>query len=211
MKDFIIAADNACDLYFGYYEQNPAIQVPMPFTVDGKDYERAIKEGVAILTLSDLEAAEHTLNVSYNGDGNFISDSCNSVFVTKNIIAQINVTAKNIVYGNDLTVSAVVTSGATGSIMFTVNGVNKSATIKNNAAKAVFTGINAGKYEIMAYYSGDDQYISSYNRTSVEVAKAKSFVLIDVGKIAVGENVVITFTSPSDATGTVTIEIDGKQ
>ena len=39
MKDFIIAADNACDLYFGYYEQNPAIQVPMPFTVDGKDYE----------------------------------------------------------------------------------------------------------------------------------------------------------------------------
>ena len=39
MKDFIIAADNAADLYFGFYEQNPSVQVPMPFTVDGKDYE----------------------------------------------------------------------------------------------------------------------------------------------------------------------------
>ncbi|MBR7162624.1 MAG: DegV family protein [Clostridia bacterium] len=39
MRDFIIAADNAADLYFGYYENNPALQVPMPFTIDGKDYE----------------------------------------------------------------------------------------------------------------------------------------------------------------------------
>ncbi|MBO7222088.1 MAG: DegV family protein, partial [Clostridia bacterium] len=39
MRDFIIAADNAADLYFGYYESNPALQVPMPFTIDGKDYE----------------------------------------------------------------------------------------------------------------------------------------------------------------------------
>ena len=39
MRDFIIAADNAADLYFGYYESNPALQVPMPFTLDGKNYE----------------------------------------------------------------------------------------------------------------------------------------------------------------------------
>lgn len=39
MAEYIIAADNAADLYFGYYDQKPSLQVPMPFTVDGKDYE----------------------------------------------------------------------------------------------------------------------------------------------------------------------------
>ena len=39
MKDYIIVSDNAADLYFGYYENNPSIQVPMPFTLDGENYE----------------------------------------------------------------------------------------------------------------------------------------------------------------------------
>ena len=38
-KDFIIATDNAADLYFGYYENSPSVQVPMPFSIEDKNYE----------------------------------------------------------------------------------------------------------------------------------------------------------------------------
>lgn len=39
MKDYIIATDNAADLYFGYYEEHPTLRVPMPFSIAGKNYE----------------------------------------------------------------------------------------------------------------------------------------------------------------------------
>lgn len=53
MKDFIIAADNAADLYFGYYEANPATLVPMPFTIDGIDYEHE-KDCPAMMDYYDM-------------------------------------------------------------------------------------------------------------------------------------------------------------
>ncbi len=39
MSDFIITTDNAADLYFGYYEENPTTRLPMPFSINGKNYE----------------------------------------------------------------------------------------------------------------------------------------------------------------------------
>ncbi len=39
MSDFIITTDNAADLYFGYYEEHPTTRLPMPFSINGKNYE----------------------------------------------------------------------------------------------------------------------------------------------------------------------------
>ncbi len=39
MRDFIIVTDNAADLYFGYYDEHPTVQLPMPFTIEDKSYE----------------------------------------------------------------------------------------------------------------------------------------------------------------------------
>jgi hypothetical protein len=69
--------------------------------------------------------------------------------------------------------------------------------------------LNAGSYKVTAKYLGDREYASSSNTTNVKVSKAKSYVLIDVGEIKDGENVVIKFTAPSDATGIITVEIPG--
>lgn len=39
MSDYIIVTDNAADLYFGYYEEHPTTMLPMPFVINGKQYE----------------------------------------------------------------------------------------------------------------------------------------------------------------------------
>ena len=94
-------------------------------------------------------------------------------------------------------------------MVFTVNGVTKTAAVKNGAAEASFSNLNAGTYKVTAKYIGDRQYTSATNTTTVNVKKARSFVLIDVGEIREGENVIIRFTLPSDASGNVTVEIPG--
>ena len=178
-------------------------------TVDGKDYDLPIKNGIATLNLTDLAEGNHTVNVKYPGSDNYNSSQFNSTFTTKSLKAQFNVTSSNIVYGKDLIVKANVNSDATGNVEFSINNMTKTATIKDGVAEATFEGLNAGTYLITAKYSGDSTYISSTNTTNVKVSKAKSYVFIDVSQIIEGETVTIKFTVPSDATGTITVEIPG--
>ena len=178
-------------------------------TVDGVGYNRTLKDAKASVTLKNLTAGNHTVEVIYSGDDSFYNATESISFEPKSVISGINVTAKNIVYGNDLVVKATVTSGATGNVEFTVNGVTKSAAIKNSAAEASFSNLNAGDYEITAKYLGDRTHTSATNKTAATVSKATSSVLINVSEIKYGENVVITFTLPSKATGNVTVEIPG--
>lgn len=178
-------------------------------TVDGKDYELPIKNGIATLNLTDLAEGNHTVNVKYPGSDNYNSSEFNSSFTTKSLKSQFKVTSSNIVYGKDLIVKANVNSDATGNVEFSVNNMTKTATIKNGIAEATFEGLNAGTYLITAKYSGDSTYISSTNTTNVKVSKAKSYVLIGVSQIIEGETVTIKFTVPGDATGTITVEIPG--
>ena len=178
-------------------------------TVDGVEYNKTLVDGKASVTLKNLTEGVHTVEVVYSGDDNFYNATGSKSFVPKSISSGINVTAKDIVYGNDLIVKAVVTEGATGNVEFTVNGVTKTVQIKNGAAEATFDKVDAGDYVVTAKYLGDHEHTAATNITSVKVSKAKSFVLIDVSEIREGETVTIKFTAPGDATGTITVEIPG--
>ena len=178
-------------------------------TVDGAEYNKTLKNGKASVTLKNLTAGNHTVDVIYSGDAKFYNATGSKTFEPKSAVSSINVTAADIVHGNDLVVKATVTAGATGNVVFTVNGVTKTAAVKNGAAEASFSDLNAGTYKVTAKYLGDRQYTSATNTTTVNVKKAGSFVLIDVGEIKEGENVIIRFSLPSDASGNVTVEIPG--
>ena len=178
-------------------------------SVDGIANKLPIKNGIATLDLTDLTEGIHNVSVNYSGNVNYNSSEFNSRFSTKTLESQINVTSDNIVYGRDLIVKANVNSDATGNVEFSVNNITKTATIKNGVAQVSFKGLNAGTYEVIAKYLGDDTYISSSNTTSVKVSKAQSYVSIDVCEIMEDENVVIKFTVPGNATGNVTVEIPG--
>ena len=177
--------------------------------VDGVKYNKTLKGGKTSLDLKNLTAGKHTVKVTYSGDANFYNASASKSFEPKTLSSSVIVTASDIEYGNDLTVKATVTSGATGKVEFTVNGVTKSSEIKNGVATVKFDNLNAGNYKVNAKYLGNKEYISSSNSTNVKVSKAKSFVSIDVGEIKEGENVAIKFTVPKDATGVISVEIPG--
>ena len=64
--------------------------------------------------------------------------------------------------------------------------------------------------DVYVRYNGDILYRPSENTTVFNVLKLTPPIGIDSPDITVGEDGVITVTVPSDATGTITIEIDGK-
>lgn len=67
----------------------------------------------------------------------------------------------------------------------------------------------SGTFENTATVSSNETSDIS-NKTAVAVEKIKPPVAVDAPEITVGEDGVITVTVPEDATGTITVEIEGK-
>ena len=73
----------------------------------------------------------------------------------------------------------------------------------------VIPNLPAGKYEAIITYEGDDKYLSSTTKTKFEVRKNSAPVSANDDYIKIGDDGTVVVNLPSDATGTVTIIVNG--
>ena len=185
-------------------------------TVNGVDYHVAIENGKATGTIGGLAAGDYTVTVKYAGD-----DKYTGVEVAENVnVAKaqpvLGVVIADVDYGNGFVIEATLTgvNGAplTGNVIVTVNG--KEYTVKVAAdGKGIATGdkLAAGTYAFAAVWAGDDNYNIVTENGDFKVNKIDSSVAVNVNNIKVGEELTITVNVPSDATGDVTVSVDGKE
>ena len=120
------------------------------------------------------------------------------------------VEAKNINVDDSSEIIAKLPSNAAGNVIFTVNNKNYTVAIEKGIAKLNIEGLAFGTYDVVANFAGDIRYLPSENKTSFNVSKWNSTVILSVNNIKVGEDAVINIAVPEDVTGLVTVTIDGK-
>ena len=184
-------------------------------TVNGVDYHVAIENGKATGTISGLAAGDYTVTVKYAGDDKYVGvEVAENVNVAK---AQpvLGVVIADVDYGNGFVIEATLTgvNGAplSGNVIVTVAG--KEYTVKVTDGKGIVTGdkLAAGTYAFAAVWAGDDNYNIVTENGDFKVNKIDSSVVVNVNNIKVGEELTITVNVPSDATGDVTVSVDGKE
>ena len=184
-------------------------------TVNGVDYHVSIENGKATGTISGLAAGDYTVDIKYVGD-----DKYTGVEVAENVnVAKaqpvLGVVIADVDYGNGFVIEATLTgvNGAplSGNVIVTVNG--KEYTVKVTDGKGIATGdkLAAGTYAFAAVWAGDDNYNIVAENGDFKVNKIDSSVAVNVNNIKVGEELTITVNVPSDATGDVTVSVDGKE
>ena len=183
-------------------------------TVNGEDYTAAIENGVATVTVSDLKAGDYTVAVKYAGDNNYNGATGSAEFSVSKITQDMDVTVNNIVFGEDLTVNAVLPADATGEVVITVNGKDYSVVIENGVASATVPGINAGYYTIVVKYAGDNNYNAVDVTKGVNVAKADAALNVIINNVDYGNvftvNAVLTGVNNAPLTGDVIVTVNGK-
>ena len=183
-------------------------------TVNGEDYTTAIENGVASVTVSDLKAGDYTVAVKYVGDNNYNGATGSAEFSVSKITPDMDVTVNNIVFGEDLTVNAVLPADATGEVVITVNGKDYSVVIENGVASATVPGINAGYYTIVVKYAGDNNYNAVDVTKGVNVAKADAALNVIIDSVDYGNvftvNAVLTGVNNAPLTGDVIVTVNGK-
>ena len=183
-------------------------------TVNGEDYTAAIENGVASVTVSDLEAGDFTVAVKYAGDNNYNGATGSAEFSVLKITPDMDVTVDSAVFGEDLTVVAVLPADATGEVVITVNGKDYSVVIENGVASATVPGINAGYYTIVVKYAGDNNYNAVDVTKGVNVAKADAALNVIINNVDYGNvftvNSVLTGVNNAPLTGDVIVTVNGK-
>jgi len=170
-----------------------------------------INAGAATFTLSTLTAGDHAITAAFAGDANYhgstssqLTQTVNKAPTTTAIVSSLNPS----VYGDAVTFTATVTSGATGTVAFhdgaTLLG---SGTIAGNTASVALSSLTGGAHAITATYSGDANWspsTSSPLTQTVERAATTTALVSSANPSVYGNAVTLTATVTTGATGTVT-------
>ena len=161
-------------------------------TIDGENQTVPVVNGKAIVDISDLEPGNHTVDVNYPGDDKYApaSDSITVAF---------DVTEK------DGKIVIDVPDDATGEVTVTIDGVNQTVPIVDGKAVVDISDLEPGKHAVEVTYPGDDKYAPASDSSVIDIPKVVDYpfdVTEEDGKIVVDV--------PDDATGYVTVTIDGK-
>ena len=125
--------------------------------------------------------------------------------------ADLKLTVNNITVGENATITINTDAKATGNVTININGEEYNATIKNGAATLTVPNLETGNYTVTVSYSGDDNYAPQQKTSNFTVTKVSNYDLnIKVTKED-ANNGIITINLPKDATGNVTVTVNGKE
>ena len=175
--------------------------------VDGKEFNGTVKNGKALVNLTGLSGGVKEAEIRFVSTDNYTNDINDTA---KFVVNKAEKAESAIVITNDTTtVIATVTTNATGTVTFYVNGVEYNATIENG--RALWENVLViGNNTVVAIYNGDVNFTSSRNSTNFTVGKAKSLVNVTVAETVYGNDVIIEVAVPLNQTGFVTINVNNK-
>ena len=179
-------------------------------TVNDESYDVAIVDGKGTLTISNLVAGDYNISASYLGDDKYLSSSNSTKFTISKLASSVAVDVDDIVVGEDAVIGVSVPGIVSGVVNVTVNGRSYNVAIVDGKGVLIISNLAAGDYDVNVNYVGDNKYVASSNSTKFTISKLASSVAVDVGDIVVGEDAVVNVVLPDDATGSVTITVNGK-
>ena len=181
-------------------------------TVAGKEYTVKVTDGKGIATGDRLAAGTYAFAAVWAGDDNYNIVTENGDFKVNKVDSSVAVNVNNIKVGEELTITVNVPSDATGDVTVSVDGKEYKVAIENGKAVKTISGLKADDYTVTVKYAGDNNYNEATADAEFSVSKISDYNMdISVPEIKEGVNSTISVDLPKDATGTVTVEIDGKK
>ena len=171
----------------------------------------ALENGEGTLAIT-LPYGSYTLDVTYLGDANYNKNSTKCEFTLVEPAKENTPISLDIVTEeNNVAITAIVNEAASGLVKFQVTGEEEYtlyADVING--KAVFKEVlTNGYYTVIATYMGDSKF--NTNVTSFDFTINRPDINITIPDIDPDKSFVVDVNLPSDATGNVSVLVDGKE
>ncbi|RPF50906.1 hypothetical protein EDC42_1565 [Methanobrevibacter gottschalkii DSM 11977] len=190
----------------------------LTFKLDTDTYSIDITKRKVLL--GNLDYGSYIIAVKYDGDNNFNeSEECTFTLVNSKPSVDLTLNYSNINYTNPFNVNVTLNQDVVkDTIIFEVrdledNLINSTTgIISNKSANATFTGLNAGEYNIIAIYEGDETYCNSIasQRFNVNKIDLEYFTLKADKTISIHDNIKVEALIPVNVGGSITFRINGQ-
>ena len=164
----------------------------------------------ATLRLNNMDAGLYKVTVVYNGDENIESVELSGEFNVNALNVSMDVDAGDINVGDDEIITVILSSDVNGTVTVVVDDMNYSSSVSGGKAVITIPGLSAGYKNADVYYSGDVNHNPLLGNVSFAVNKLKADMSVESNTPVSGETIHIVVYLPSDATGTVTLVLEGK-
>ena len=188
---------------------NAPLDTNIIVTVNGKNYIVVIVNGKGTFHADKLAAGSYNFNARFAGSNNYNEVSDSGKFNVYKVDSAIGITVKDINVGEDAVITVKLFSDATGELTVTVNGKDYTANVVNGRATVSVSDLKAGNYDVVAKYSGDNNYNAAVATSSFTVSKVDSTMDVTVNDIVFGGDLTVDVVLPVDATGEVVITVNG--
>ena len=181
-------------------------------SVNDNDHFCDVVGGMAQIVLGDLTPGNYTASVSYSGDNKYEAIKFDDYFISiDKLFSDISVSAQDINVGETALINVTLTPIAEGDVIVNVNNKDYSLEIKNGNGSLNISDLGFGNYSVVVRYAGDDIYMPCVNTTSFNVLKVNLPVTNETIVIPDDNQIVYSISLPDDATGTLTVIVDGKE
>ena len=181
-------------------------------TVDGEKYIGTINEGIATISIPDLAAGEKTAIISYPGDNRYspINETRDITVSRKNTTADISAPT-SITLGDDASVDVKLPGDAKGNVTVIVDGeILDTVPLSNGAVDVTLPEMKAGNHTVEVIYSGDEKYNPVSETKNITVLKQNATAEVSLPEnVTYGDDESVDVILPGDATGNVTVKVDG--
>ena len=175
-----------------------------------KNYTKEVVDGVGQIVLSELAPGNYTASVSYSGDAKYEGITFDDTFISiDKLFSDVSVSASDIYVGETAVINVTLTPIKTGCVVVNVNNKNYTVGIKNSTGSLAVLNLTSGSYSVVVFYAGDDNYMSCKNTTSFNVLKVILPVTNETISIPESDSTEYGISLPGDATGTLTVTVDG--
>ena len=176
--------------------------------VNGKEYTVPIKNGKATLE-NALTVGNNSIVAFYPENDNYNSSIDSVNYIMDKLASSVKVLAKDIVYGNDATITVEVPKAQTGTVTIAVDGKTYTEIINNGKATFTVSGLAVNSYKVDVTYDGDKTYKALSNSSSFKVKKADLNAEASALNVTTQQNTSFIIDVPDDFTGKVKITVDG--
>lgn len=175
--------------------------------IDGKAFENIVYyiEGGyrdIYLNISDLEYGNHTVEVTYPGDGRYYPLTVSGEF---NVCYEIEMRIPNVYMESNTYVSLKLPSNATGNLRAQLDNKDwYEVPLKNGFANISFGYLKPGTHSIFAYYTGDDYSVNDFS------GKYDIGPIFKYEECTLNEAGYVYLELPIDAIGNLLVYVDGE-
>ena len=178
-------------------------------TVNVGNISKTNNVNIPVFIFSYLKAGTYDINITYSGDNKYASKNLtDNVNVDKYAsTTMLNISEVNV--GEEVILTITTTDTSTGTIALSINNSTQTLTLNNSKASYTIKNIKRGDYLISAHYNGDEKYLASSDSRFIEVDNLNATMKITTQNIVYGDTEVIKVNLNDDATGEVSVTVDG--